>query len=234
MMIPRKRVAISQSNYIPWKGYFDMISRVDEFVLLDDVQFTKRDWRNRNLIKTVSGTVWLTIPVITKSRYEQRICDTEIDDPDWCRRHWRAISTAYHKAPFWRWIEDRVEALYLKCADERNLSRINHAFLVELCALLNIETKISWSMDYGGTERKTERLLGICRAAGAKTYLSGPAARAYLNEASFADADMVVEWMDYGRYGTYPQMHGPFEHGVSIVDLLANLGPDAAGYLRAT
>lgn len=229
-----KRVAISQSNYIPWKGYFDMIARVDEFVLFDDVQFTKRDWRNRNLIKTASGSAWLTIPVASKSKFEQRICDTEVDDPDWSRRHWRTICLAYQKAPFWHVVADDLEALYHKCAEESSLSRINHSFLTTICLMLGIKTKLSWSMDYGGSGRKSDRLISICRAAGAGIYLSGPAAKAYLDEGAFAASGLEVEWMDYSRYREYPQQHGAFEHGVSVIDLLANLGPGAASYLKAS
>src|ERR1700749_1660836 len=105
-----KRVAILQSNYIPWKGYFDIIARVDEFILFDDVQFTKRDWRNRNVIKTASGLSWLTIPVVTKAKYEQLICETEIAEEDWTRKHWRTIASAYGKAPGWHFIAPELEA----------------------------------------------------------------------------------------------------------------------------
>src|SRR5436853_6671802 len=98
---PDKTVAIVQSNYIPWKGYFDLIRQSDLFILYDDVQYTKRDWRNRNLIKTANGLHWLTIPVQVKGRFEQRICDVEISDVSWPRLHWQTLAHHYARAPFW-------------------------------------------------------------------------------------------------------------------------------------
>ena len=97
--MPHRRVAIVQSSYIPWKGYFDLIRAADEFILLDDVQFTKRDWRSRNRIKTKDGLHWLSIPVHTKGRYEQRILDATVSDPSWAVRHWQTIQGAYARAP---------------------------------------------------------------------------------------------------------------------------------------
>ena len=97
-----KRIAIVQSSYIPWKGYFDLIAAVDEFVLLDDVQYTKRDWRNRNRIKSSSGPVWLTIPVVVSGRFEQRVCDVLVSDGRWNEKHWRSIRASYARAPYFR------------------------------------------------------------------------------------------------------------------------------------
>ena len=232
-----KRIAIVQSNYIPWIGYFDLIRRVDEFVLFDDVQFTKRDWRNRNLIKTPDGLRWLTIPVVTKGRYTQRICDVEISDENWARRHWLAIAGAYGRAPGFADAVAALEPFFLGLQTEPRLSGVNRALLTALCPLLGLATPLRWSMDYGGHQvdgrgAKTERLVAICRAADATHYLSGPAARAYLDEASFAAAGITVEWMDYSHYRPYRQLHGPFERGVSVIDVLAHLGRDAAAYLH--
>jgi hypothetical protein len=229
----RKRVAIVQSCYIPWKGYFDMMARVDQFVLFDDVQFTKRDWRNRNVIKAPNGLQWLTIPVATKAKFEQRICDTEIADPTWARRHWSAIISAYAKAPGFREVAEPIEELYRRAAEEPSLSRVNHLFLVGLAGLLGIRTPMTWSMDHGGTGRKTERLVELCRAVGATDYLSGPSAKAYLDEAQFAAHGMEVSYMEYGQYTNYPQLHGAFEHAVSVIDLLAALGREAGRHLAA-
>lgn len=224
-----KKVAILQSNYIPWKGYFDIIGLVDEFILYDDVQYTKNDWRNRNLIKTSDGLQWLTIPVRQES-LEQKICETRIAQSNWARKHWNAISICYGKAPFFRSYRDFFAALYLECHEEL-LSKINYRFLTAIAGLLNIKTKISWSMDYQFSGDRTERLVDLCRKAGATAYLSGPAARDYLNEQLFLDAGIAVSWMSYDGYPEYPQPYPPFVHGVSIVDLIMNTGPDAAKYL---
>src|ERR1700754_2429408 len=95
---PAKRVAIVQSNYIPWKGYFDLIAAVDEFILYDDMQYTRRDWRNRNQIKTPLGVQWMTVPVQVKGKYYQKIKDTEIDGIDWAEAHWRLLAQNYRRA----------------------------------------------------------------------------------------------------------------------------------------
>ena len=176
-----KKVAIVQSNYIPWKGYFDLINTVDEFILLDDVQYTRRDWRNRNRIKTPNGLMWLTIPVEVKGKFVQKIKDAVISDPGWNRKHWDSIVHSYSRARYFGKYKETFEALYLGCA-EKSLSRINHGFLVAICKLLGIDTKITWSMDYHLAEGKTERLVDFCKQAGADEYISGPSAMGYIDE----------------------------------------------------
>lgn len=224
-----KRVAIVQSNYVPWKGYFDLIGMVDEFVLLDDAQFTKRDWRNRNLIKTASGSQWLTIPVQVSGRYHQRIDETQIADASWAGRHWETLRHAYSRARFFPWASELLEPLYGDSGAEP-LSVVNRRFLVRICEALGITTQLSWSTDYCANGASTDRLVDLCVQSGASEYLSGPAARAYLDESIFAAAGVTVTWMDYEGYAEYPQLHPPFDHRVSIVDLLFNVGPDASAY----
>lgn len=227
-----RRLAIVQSNYIPWKGYFDLIRSVDEFVLFDDVQYTRRDWRNRNVIKTAQGPTWLTIPVQTTGNYLSPIKDIVVTDPDWAARHWKTIAAVYGKAACFGWFAERFEPIYTDLS-ETHLSRINRRLLDAVCAALGIQTRLSWSMDYAMVEGRTERLVGICRQAGADTYLSGPSARDYIDEACFQAAGIDLQYFDYTGYPEYPQLHGPFEHGVSIVDLLCHTGPDAPRFLLA-
>ncbi|MDB6171454.1 MAG: WbqC-like family protein [Chthoniobacteraceae bacterium] len=229
-MTPPKVVAVLQSNYIPWKGYFDMINRVDEFILYDDMQYTRRDWRNRNKIKTAQGLQWLTIPVEQFS-FTQRINETRVSELAWGEKHWRTLSLVYAKAPFFTFYKDALEPLYRE-PKSNYLSRINHAFLCTICGLLGIKTKISWSSDYQLTEGKTERLANLALAANATEYLSGPAARDYIEPAVFEQLGLKLSWMDYSGYPDYPQRHGPFEHGVSVLDLLFNTGPDAPRYMK--
>jgi hypothetical protein len=167
-----KKVAIVQSCYIPWKGYFDLINLVDEFILYDDRQYTRRDWRNRNRIKTPQGSQWLTIPVEVKGRYEQRIDETRISDPGWADQHWKTLRHNYASAPFFDDYRNRLESLYRSAGDPRR-SAVNRLFLDELCGILGIRTSLSWSTDYEAVGAKTERLVSLCVAAGATTYLSG-------------------------------------------------------------
>jgi len=228
-----KKLAIIQSNYIPWRGYFDIIGSVDEFILYDEVQYTRRDWRNRNKIKTPQGLLWLTIPVQVKGKYEQAIRDTVISEPRWAEKHWRAICQNYAKAPFFREYKPQFEELYLGCA-ETYLSLINHRFLTAICSVLGIRTSIRWSTDYPAKEQgKNERLIELCRKAGASEYLSGPAARDYLDEGLFRRSGIAVSYADYSGYREYPQPHPPFEGAVSILDLIFCTGPQAREYLKS-
>lgn len=227
------KIAILQSNYIPWKGYFDMIHMVDEFVLYDDMQYTKRDWRNRNLIKTQLGIKWLTIPVVTKGRFEQKIRETEIVSSKWCMEHWKSIQVNYAKAPCFDIYADRILEIYKKCQDEKYLSRVNYLFLTEICSILSISTKISWSWDYTLYEGKTEKLVGICVQAGAEVYLSGPAAKDYIVPEIFEKSGIRLEYMDYANYKVYPQLYGEFTHSVSILDMLFHLGEKTYQYMKS-
>jgi hypothetical protein len=229
-----KRVAIVQSSYIPWKGYFDLIHSVDEFVLFDDVQYTRRDWRNRNRIKTPQGTLWLTIPVESKGRYHELIKDMTLSDPEWNRKHWRCLAAHYSRARFFRQLAPALEDLYLGAVDT-SLSQVNRRFLEAVCRMLGIETRITWSMDYSDAAsrelRKTERLVDVCKRAGASFYLSGPSARAYIEPALFEREGIELGFMDYSGYPEYEQLHPPFVHEVSILDLLLNQGPEARHYM---
>lgn len=227
-----KKVAILQSNYIPWKGYFDMIAAVDEFILYDDVQYTRRDWRNRNIIKTPNGPLWLTIPVEVKGKYFQKIEETNVADNAWRENHWKTICNSYSKAPYFSQYASALENLYLK-TDETNLSRINFLFISAINSILGIKTKLSWSRDFSSIEGKTERLIGFCMQAGATEYLSGPSARNYIMEELFRKENIRVTWADYSGYPEYTQLYPPFRHEVSIIDLILNQGPNARRFMKS-
>lgn len=175
-----KKAAIIQSSYIPWKGYFDVINYVDDFVLFDDVQFTRRDWRNRNKLKTPNGTIWLTIPVEVKGKYLQPIKETAIASPEWANNHFQSWKHSYSKSPYWKENEKWLQDLYKQAGELKLLSHVNHLFIKAICDKLSIETKLHWSSDFQLAEGKTERLLSICQQLGSKEYLSGPAAKVYL------------------------------------------------------
>lgn len=224
-----KQVAILQSNYIPWKGYFDMIAAVDEFIIYDDMQYTKNDWRNRNRIKTPNGLEWLTIP--TGQNINRRIRDVELAPGNWQAKHWKSLMANYAKAPCWHEVARWLQPLYLD-HQHRNLSELNVLLIQAVCDYLGITTRISRSWDYTLGEGKTERLVDLCRQAGATHYVSGPAARDYIDERQFADNAITLSWFDYDGYPTYPQQWGEFSHAVSILDLLFNCGPRAAHYMR--
>lgn len=227
-----KKVAILQSNYIPWKGYFDIIGSVDEFILYDDVQYTRRDWRNRNKIITPHGLMWLTIPVIVKGKYYQKINETKVMNHNWIEDHWKGIQINYARAEYFNQYKDRIKKVYEDCREEEYLSQINYRFLKEICDILEIDTKITWSSDYNLVDGKTERLVGLVKEAGGNYYLSGPAAKNYIVEEYFRQADIELAWMDYGGYPEYRQLSKRFEHRVTILDLIFNEGPNTRKFMK--
>lgn len=227
-----KRVALVQSNYIPWKGYFDLINMVDEFILFDDVQYTKRDWRNRNKIKTSNGVSWLTIPVEVKNKYYQKIKDTKISDKKWGKNHWNKIVACYSKAEYFKDYKDLFEEIYTNNEIEY-LSQINYKFIKAICEILNITTKISFSSDYGIIEGKTERLIDLCYKVNATEYFSGPSAKNYIEKKNFDEKEIKLNWMDYSGYNEYKQLYPPFDHFVSIIDLIFNEGNKALKFMKS-
>lgn len=230
-----KKVAILQSNYIPWKGYFDIINMVDEFILYDDMQYTRRDWRNRNKIMTKNGLLWLSIPVEVKGKFYQKINETKIVDISWVDNHWKSIQYNYAKTKYFSDYEKHIWEVYEACRKEEFLSHINYRFIKKICDILGIKTKISWSSDYHLVSGKTERLVGLVKEAGGDYYLSGPAAKDYIVDELFEQAGIKLEWMDYSGYPEYRQRGGGnvFEHGVSILDLIFNEGPYAKEYMKS-
>jgi WbqC-like protein family len=223
-----KKVAILQSNYIPWKGYFDMIAAVDEFILYDDVQFTKNDWRNRNKIKTPQGVQWLTVPV--GNDIKRRIRDVTID-AKWQVKHWKSLESNYGRAPHFDEIAAWVEPLYA-VQSFGYLSQLNRHFIEAICNYLGIKTTITNSWDYSLRDGKTERVADLCAKAGGTEYISGPSAMDYIEESVFIEMGIKLTWFDYAGYPKYPQLWGEFTHGVTVLDLLFNCGKDAPRYMR--
>jgi hypothetical protein len=224
-----KKVAILQSNYIPWKGYFDLIASVDEFILYDDMQFTKNDWRNRNMIKTPKGLEWLSIPV--GQNINRRIRDVFLIDSGWNIKHWKMLHYNYVRANYFNEIKEWLEPIYLAQKND-NLSFLNRQLIEAICNYLKIKTKISNSWDYNLIEGKSERLADLCLQTGSTHYLSGPSAKNYLDELCFEKRGIEIEWFDYSGYPEYSQLWGNFVHGVSVLDLLFNEGANAFKYMK--
>jgi hypothetical protein len=223
-----KKIAILQSNYIPWKGYFDIINSVDEFILYDDVQYTRSDWRNRNKIKTPDGLKWLTIPI---GKHYNKINETTISKPDWGKSHWSTIKQNYSKAKYFKEFKEYYEKFYLNTED-LHISIVNYQLIKLTCEILDINTKISWSSDYNLIEGKVERLIDLVKQSGGNEYISGAAAKSYIDEQLFAEANIKITWMDYSGYPEYEQLNPPFEHGVTILDLIFNTGGEARKYMK--
>ena len=227
-----KKLLVTQSNYIPWKGYFDGIRAVDEFIVYDEVQYTRRDWRNRNKIKTEQGTQWLTIPVEVKGKYHQKISETRISDTSWAQSHWSTITQNYRHAPFFNEYESTLAETYREAADINLLSEVNIRFLKVICSFLDIDTPFRPSSEFELVEGKNERLLSVCQQAQATEYYSGPSAKKYMDLEAFSDAGIDVHFFDFANYPEYRQSHPPFEHAVTILDLLFNEGPNTVSFLK--
>ena len=227
------RVAILQSNYVPWRGTFDLIGSCDHFVLYDSVQFTKNDWRNRNRIKTPQGVQWLTVPV--GDSIGRTIRDVRIAQGATGTAHWKRLHANYARSTWFEREAAWLEPHYLHEPWE-TLSGVNRRLLEAVCQRLGIATRFHDDSRFGTAVvagGRTERLVAICRALGATEYLSGPAAKTYLDEGAFAAAGIAVHWFDHSGYPEYPQLWGPFAHDVSILDLLFNLGDGAPAAMKS-
>jgi hypothetical protein len=222
---------ITQSNYIPWKGYFDNIAQCNVMVVYDDMQYTKRDWRNRNYIKTPQGLKWLSIPVEVSGKYLQKINETKISNHEWNKEHWAMLKQYYRDAPYFSEFATWVEGLY-NDAIFTTLTEINVHFLKAVCKFLEIETQFIDSRQFTLVEGKTERLVDICKKCGITNYYSGPAAKNYMDENLFLIENITVHYADYSGYKEYPQLFPPFEHGVCIWDLIFNVGNNSKKYLK--
>lgn len=208
-----------------------MIAAVDEFILYDDMQYTRRDWRNRNLIKTPQGVQWLTVPVRVKGKYSQTIRETELDGESWAMDHWKALVQNYKRAPYFGEVGAWLEPIYLTEKFDR-LCELNRRLIEAVCVYVGITTRISNSWDYTLPEGKTERLASLCAQAGGGEYISGPAAKDYVDEKVFANQGIKLTWFDYAGYRDYSQLWGDFVPGVTILDLLFNCGRDSRRYMR--
>ena len=226
-----KKIIITQSNYIPWKGFFDSMAQVDTIVLYDDMQYTKRDWRNRNVIKTQQGLKWLSIPVEVKGKYFQKINETKLSDSNWNIDHLNQLKQNYKTAKCYKEVIGWIENLYLNCQFEY-LSEINRYFIENINNYLGITIEIVGSERFILAEDKTDRLVNICKELGATDYFSGPAAKVYMDESKFEKENIRVNYFDYLGYPEYNQLHGEFAHGVTIFDLIFNCGNNSKKYLK--
>ena len=224
------KVAIVQSSFIPWRGYFDIIASVDLFVFYDDIQYTRRDWRNRNRIKTSAGLKWITVPVQYKPR-GQLIIDTEISEhTQWRLDHFNQWKLHYSKAPYYNDILRLLDKLGQN--EDTTISQLNIRLIRAICDYLNIGTTMVNSCDYKLSGSKTARLIDMLRKSGGTSYLSGPSAESYLDGEAFRREGISLYYKTYD-YMPYPQQWGPFEGAVTVLDLIANCGPAARGFIRS-
>lgn len=222
------KAAIIQSNYLPWKGYFDIIHEVDQFVFLDDVQYTHRDWRNRNKIKTPGGVKWISVPVL--GGINQKIYETKIDySQKWREKHKNTIHHSYASAPYYESYNTDIFDIFSKSFN--TLSELNIFAIKKISCILGIEVKFTNSKDLTSQGVKDDKLINICHIIGANSYLSGPNGMNYIEANKFSTAKIELLFKDYSGYPEYPQLWGMFEHNVSIIDLIFNCGEKSPGYI---
>lgn len=223
-------LVVLQPGYLPWLGFFDQMRRADVFVYYDDVQFDRGGWRNRNRVKSTTGEPhWLTVPVRVSS-LKQRINETEIDNRQpWARKHIGTVRQFYAKAPFVKRYLPQLEEVLAGRIWE-SVVDLDEAVVGTMCRWLGLERPTVRSSALGIEGERSQRLLDVCRHFGARRYLSGNAARSYLDVELFAQAGVEVEWQDF-QHPTYPQQHGPFVPYLSMLDLLLNCGDDSLAVL---
>ena len=222
-------LAVLQPGYLPWLGFFDQMRRADVFVYYDDVQFDKHGWRNRNRVKSTTGAPhWLTVPVGHRGR--PRILDVEIDNRSaWARKHLGTLRQFYARAPFLdRYLPDLAALLQKRWERLVDLDLASSALLADW---LGLRPRVLRASDLDVAGARSERLVALCQRVGARRYLSGDAARVYLDVALFERHGIEVVWQDYA-HPVYAQQHGPFLPYLSVVDLLFNCG-DASGDIVA-
>ena len=225
------KAAILQSNYIPWKGYFDIIGKVDLFIFHDDLQYTKGDWRNRNKIKTSNGAEWLTIPC--GSSEKRLICEVQLNDPTWQKKHWNRIVASYQKANFFNDYRSLLESFYLDRKWD-NLSDFNQSFIKTISSeVFGFKTVFEDSRKYNLKLSKADRVIELLQKAKVTSYLSGPSAKNYISDKEFEENEISIEWMDYSGYKPYNQLYGDFIHEVTVLDLLFNEGKQAINFLKS-
>jgi len=226
------KCVIVQPSYIPWRGFFHLVQKADVFVFYDDVQYDKRGWRNRNRIKTCTGSQWLTIPVLNKGTQTNRISIKEICvnwDRRWNETHWQTLEHAYGKAPYFRDYRELLKSFYQR--RPQFLAEFTIDFTIALAGALGLTNKrYLRSSSLPARGQKTDRLLSILKHLGATHYISGPSAKEYIEEYKFKEAGITLEYMVY-TYPEYRQLYPPFDPNVSILDLLFMLGPKAPCYI---
>ena len=223
------RAVVLQSNYLPWKGYFDLIHDCDVFIFYDEANYTKNDWRNRNRIYSPNGLQWLTIPIPRESVH-LKISQVRIIDRYWQKKHLKVIRYAYESAPYFVQLEPLLEEFYVRKTWE-SLTELNHDMIERISRLLGIHTRFLDSKDFELQGGRTSRLLDLLTKVGADEYLTGPSAKEYLNpeEPLFRAKGIRITYKDYSGYPSYRQQSRPFIHQVSILDLLANIKLEEIG-----
>jgi len=228
------KIAISQPTYLPWIGYFDLIDQVDLFVLLDNVQLEKRSWQQRNRIKTRNGLQWLTIPVASRGKRDQRIVDVEVSESDFWRDHLRTIELNYHHAPFFKTYFDSLSECVEREAAFGNLSRLTVGLIEWVKDALGIKRRLIRASNLSADGKRTELLANICVGLGANEYLSPLGSAEYLlSDLPLMTAKGIGVAFHHYEHPVYRQLYSPFQPYACALDLLFNEGGQALDIIRS-
>ena len=218
-------VVILQPGYLPWLGFFDQMYKSDRFVILDDVQYDKHSWRNRNRIKTDRGIQWLTVPVLISGKNQPIIKGVLIDNKmNWRKKHLKGIEQNYKKSQFFKDYFYIFEETFSK--EWKYLIDLDMEFIYRLNAVLGLNRKIIFASDLNIKTDKTERLITICQMLNASKYLTGDAAKEYIDAGEFIKHNIQLEFHNYS-HPTYKQLYGEFIPYLSIIDLIFNHGDES-------
>ena len=224
------KVGIMQPTYLPWAGYFEMISKVDLFILLDNVQFEKQSWQQRNRIRNASGEMLLTVPVKTAARFPQKICDVEINqDSNFARKHIESIRHSYSKTIYFdEFFPDLCNILK---TPTNSLALYNESLIRLICTHLQISTEIIRASDLTSRGKGTELSVMQCKEVGADSYYAAQGSKNHITtQIGFAENGIAVEFQNYAQR-IYPQIHGAFIQSLSAVDLIFNCGRNSMSFI---
>lgn len=229
VFMEKRCIAIMQPGYFPWLGFFELMGRCDLFVFLDDVQYTKRDWRNRNRLRSSSGWQWITVPVLSRNHSKEAINDILINNTiDWRRKHLNIILKNYGKARFFNEYYRDIVDIYSR--NWQNLSELTICSTLFIKDKLGITTPHIRSSSLKIKEKQSKRILEICRELRASELLDSKASRGFLDTAIFAKRNIKITFQDY-KHPVYEQIHKPFMEYMSALDLLLNCGKESLNIL---
>lgn len=220
-----------QPVYIPWLGLFHKIALAEEYCIFDIAQYQKKDFNNRNKIKTQNGPLWLTVPVESKNHFEKSLKDIKIINNGWNRKHFKSIDLAYRKAPFYSLYIDEIEDLLINRQYDF-LVDLNRVVLDFCLKALSLSPPIWTASDFQFRGVKSDLVLDMCRHLGASEYVFGKLGEDYANVQDFTSCGVKPFFQQY-QHPEYPQLHGQFEPYMSVIDLLFNVGPESLAVIMS-
>ena len=223
------KAIVHQPQYFPYPGFFHKLSMADVYVIMDDVQYDKR-FTNRNRIIATNGATWITVTIKKGHKFLQNMQVEINNDLPWRENHWKKIWQSYANAPYFHLYKDSLESLYLKNWDF--LFDLDFETLKMVTRWLGLKVEIVRESELNITGASTERLINACKSVGADTYISGPGGKNYLDEKLFQRSNLILVYQGYAATPYRQRLSKTFVQDLSIIDLLANMGPESRDVVR--